>query len=150
MRNIFIVVANCLFLSACSSMYVAELEYLEKNQNFLSIENTFSKICSEIKKDGRLRVIERQEWNSSYEKTVSCDSTSLGYMQIFLVLGKPLKEPNIAKVLWGTPASHLGTRIGNTAFPKWYCDEYLKLHKKLNENNLVAHDLKLKEKCNNK
>jgi len=148
MRNFLLAVFYTATLSACSSSYIAKLKYQENYLDFSLIENEFAKICSEVKPNGKLRVVDPEQRKPDYEKMLSCDLESQGYLQTYFFLAKPKQGFGTkAKILWGKPSGHLGTSIGNSVFPKWYCKEYLEMYKRLNKNYPVIHDEKLKKKC---
>ena len=143
-----IIVISALLLTGCKSAYLAELNINGTITDYSVLVPDFEAVCSIVDPESSLFELIGSPWAKDYEKVTACGRKDISTQTLFfLVSSKDSFNSYNYSVLWGVPASHFGTSIGNYSFPKWYCDDYFEIYRAWNTKHDIVHDKKLAKKC---
>lgn len=129
-------------LSACGRPYVAKMQFEDSVNDFSVLESDFGEICPYIYPNASTYEVD----DENHDKVIFCGVKDEYHMELFSLI-KPKKIEALPLVKWVVMGGHFGTRIGNSHFPKWYCEKYNDIYKAWYSKHKIGHDEKLLEKC---
>lgn len=132
-------------LSGCGRPYIAKIQFESPVSDFSTLESDFNHICSKIYPKAKTFEVD----NENHKKVIFCGEKNKYPMTIF-ALTKSEEAQSFPIIEWGVMGSHFGTSIGNTSFPKWYCEKYNSIRKEWGIKHKVAHDKRLFKNCSYK
>lgn len=141
----------CLFittLTGCGSSNVVRFNLGPSHNSIELAKDKLTDICKGLYDDGFVEKRDTYQDEILVESRLLCTHPKAGYLGKFLYLDIEFRDLNRKTIAWGYPSkSHLGTRLGNSSFPKWYCEEYISVYRQIKEDFNIEHDPNMKNGC---